>query len=112
MRAKMTQLTIDDLTNNAINRAASHANNAWVNEAIATVTILVRLGADFSTDDVWRILDEKGVTTHERRALGAIIRDFDKSGKIRSISSKRSTRKECHGRYVTVWRPLTRLANV
>ncbi len=95
-----------------INTAAAHANDEWIREAIATVSLLIKRGDDFTTDDVWEILDTKGVRTHERRALGAVIRDFDKACKIRSVAARRSTRRECHGRYITVWRPITRLANV
>ena len=102
----------DIFTELAIAEAGHHANTAWSREAVATVKLLIHMDRDFTADDVWRILDEKGVTTHERRALGAVINDFNKSGRIRSITARKSIRRENHGRYITVWRPMSRLARV
>lgn len=103
----MTQLDlVSSLTSSSISRAGANANTDWFNEAVGAVELLIRRGNNFTTDDVWRILDQLPHKTHERRALGAIMRDFDKSGRIQAIGAKKSTRPVCHGRFITEWKPM------
>lgn len=103
----MTQLDlVSSLTTSSISRAGANANSDWFNEAIGAVELLIRRGKNFTTDNVWEILDQLPYKTHERRALGAIIRDFDKSGRIQAVGAKKSTRPICHGRFITEWKPV------
>lgn len=109
----MTQTNIIDAleedTNNAVNIAGAYANPAWYQEAEATVSILIRQGNDFTTDDVWELLEHTGLRTPEPRALGSIIRFMAKEGLIKATGSyRKSLRKECHRRPLAVWRPVNR----
>ncbi len=96
----------------SIDNSLNNANLEWKREAEATIKLLIRIGNDFSADDVIRILDEKGVKTHNNSALGGIMQRFSKDGYIRFLRHVNSTRKSRHGSTVRLWRPMTRLANV
>lgn len=99
----ITQL--EKSTDNAVFTAGAFADRDWYSEATATVELLIRRGEDFTTDDVHEILDQLSVETHEKRALGAIMRHFSKKGVISAISYRKSLRPECHRRPVAIWRP-------
>lgn len=107
----MTQTNlIDQLekhTERSVYVAGAFADPAWMREARATVEILCRQGEDFTGDDVWELLEGTKVTTPEPRALGAVIRQFSKDGKIFATGAyRKSLRKESHRRPLTVWRPV------
>jgi hypothetical protein len=109
----MTQTTIDQLekrTARAINLASAFADPDWKKEAEATVEVLIKMGEDFTSEEVWALLDQMDVKTSERRALGGIIRRFANEGKIRFISYRKSTRKERNRAPIAVWRPVGRYA--
>lgn len=94
-------------TNQAVMLAGNFADPKWYREAEATLNILCRRGEDFTTDDVWRLLDRTGLKTTEPRAMGDIIRKASKAGKIFATGGyRKSIRKECHRRPVAIWRPL------
>lgn len=96
-------------TTEAVERAGTHANPKWIMEADAVVSILCKIGDDFTTDDVWRLLRETGHVTHEPRALGAIMQRAAKDNYIRPAGyTRKSLRRECHRRPLTVWRPVGR----
>lgn len=96
----------------SIEASYANANTEWKREAEATVMLLIRIGNDFSADDVIRILSEKGVHTHNNSALGGIMQRFSKQGYIRFIRHINSSRKSRHSSTVRLWRPVSRLANV
>lgn len=96
-------------TDKAVALAGSHANPDWNREAEATVSILCKRGQDFTTDDVWQLMEQTGLTTREPRALGAIIRKLAKDRLIYQTGGyRKSLRKECHRRPLAVWRPVKR----
>jgi hypothetical protein len=104
----MTQMTIDELetrTDEAVKRAATHANQRWMGEAEAAVEVLIKKGESFTTDEVWRLLSHFNVETHEPRAMGAIIRKFVKEGRLEHVGYQKTLRPESHRRPVSVWRP-------
>lgn len=107
----MTQTDIfaqEQATERAINYAGAFANPEWYKEADAAVSLLCRLGQDFTTDDVWELLEHTGLKTSEPRAMGDIIRRFSKDHKIFATGGyRKSLRKECHRRPVSVWRPIS-----
>jgi hypothetical protein len=93
----------------AVYAAGAFADPLWKREAIATLETLCKLGDNFTTDDVWRLLEGVGVKTPEPRALGALITRYAKEGRIFSTGSyRKSIRKECHRRPLAVWRPTRR----
>lgn len=93
-----------ELADEAIQRAKEHADREWYGDALGIVAALARRGEAFTTDDVWAQTDPT-LSTHEPRALGAVMRDARKRGWIVPTSEYRqSSRLECHGRPVRVWR--------
>ena len=89
----------------ALDAVEAAADPQWVKAATAFVQHLANLGGRFTTDDVWDLLEEAGVTTDEPRAMGAIIRKFANAGVIVGAGEYwKSRRPECHQRPVKVWR--------
>ena len=100
-----SSITARDAANEAIDRVARNADSVWLhwaNKAVARAS----LDGHFTTDDVWDWLDTWGVDApHEPRALGAVMRNFARSNRITTTGEYvKSTRIECHGRPVAVWR--------
>lgn len=94
-------------TETAVTFAAAFADPTWYRAAEYTVERLIRRGDDFTTDDVWQLMRETGLSTPEPRALGAIIRQATKSRRIISTGTyRKSMRPECHRRPLAVWRPV------
>lgn len=82
-------------------RRAAHAH--WLTTAHGIIERIEP--GPFTTDRVWHFLDRSGATTHERRAMGAVMRQAELEGLIRPTSEHRlSTRPECHRRPIRVWR--------
>lgn len=103
----MTQLDI--ITQLAIDEAEANADFTWKLEAEATLMRLIKQDHDFTSEDVLRILEEKGVTTHEKRALGGLMQRLSKQGYIRFIRYTKATRDSRHGAPIALWRPVSRL---
>lgn len=80
------------------------APDDWLRQAQAVVRDLAAAGAPFTTDDVWQRLPPPP----EPRAIGAVVLWAAQGGLIvNTHRTKASTRRECHGRPVTVWAPST-----
>lgn len=95
-------------TDHAIQQVAIFADPSWYDEAESAVSVLVRRGEDFTTDDIWQLMAHTGLSTPEPRAMGAIIRQFANDQQIVSTGSyRKSTRAECHRRPLAVWRPVS-----
>jgi hypothetical protein len=81
----------------------AHANPDWKDEAARVIEVLAATRQNFTTDDVWQRLGH--VSTHEPRALGALMKRAASRGVIRATDGwATSTRRECHGRPIRVWR--------
>lgn len=90
----------------AIDRVEAHADKDWRRLATQAFRVVLLTHDQFTTDDVWNLLDREHVHTHDRRAMGAIVREFSRSGAIVSTGDYvKSKRVECHSRPVAVWRP-------
>ena len=100
------QLSIHDITQAAIDRAEAAANPEWICMAKAILVILAKQRREFTTDEIWRSLQDANVGTKEPRALGALMRKAEKARLIEKIPGKwiKSTRPECHHRPLQVWR--------
>lgn len=87
----------------AVSTAGANANPEWVQRARDVITTLAATREEFTTDDVWARLDGRA-ETHERRALGAVVRWAEREGLIRKTDRYLpSTRAECNGRPIAVW---------
>jgi hypothetical protein len=84
------------------------AERAWYQAASRAIMLVAKREAVMTADDVWRAIPA-GLTTHDPRALGALMRAAKKAGII--TPTKRwaeSTRRVCHRRPMRVWRSLIR----
>lgn len=91
----------------AVYAAGAFADPEWKKNAIAAVGVLCRRGEDFTGDDVWALLEGTNSITPEPRALGAIILNAARAGKIYPTGGyRKSMRKSSHRRPLQVWRPV------
>lgn len=91
--------------NHAIDVMEAKAKLRWKDEALAAVMHLAATRAEFTTDDVWALVQLSGEHTHEPRAMGAVMRQAARDGAI-----AKTDRVVNSARPVTVWRSLHRLA--
>jgi len=92
----------------AIAAASAEADRAWMREAMAAVRHLATVHDEFTTDNVWACLPND-VSTHEPRAMGAVMRAAMKEGVIAPLDRyEMSARPACHCRPVRVWKSLRR----
>lgn len=102
----------DLLADAAIRNAQINANDDWMRCAKQATWHIIRQGHEFTTDDIWQLLDDLGVRTHENRALGAVIRSARDAGVIVATGRYVKTRRpEAHSRPVMVWEPMLRVAS-
>jgi len=100
----MMQLDIFAARDEAIARVDDHADEAWKQHALQVIASTARALGEFTTDDVWDRLDP-AYSTHEPRALGALMKAMASRGVITATERYRtSKRSECHNRPVRVWR--------
>ena len=89
----------------AIDRVEANANDEWLAKARQAVLWLAHNRDEWTTDDMWSLLDGCGVHTSEPRAMGAVMRWAARSGLVsktdRVVNSRRA---ECHARPVAVWK--------
>ena len=85
-------------------RAADHADSAWLQAANRIVQQLARSQEPFTTDQVWYRLEQAGVATHEPRALGAVMRRAAKAGLVEQVGYRPTSRPEAHARPIPIWR--------
>jgi hypothetical protein len=90
------------LWDETISKAGEHADPQWMKEALQVVHQLSGNYARFTTDDVWQRMSG---STHEHRAMGAVMRAAQKQGWCEPTGEYTSSkRSEAHGRPVRVWR--------
>lgn len=95
------------LRDDAIRRADEHADADWKQAAYQAVADLALFCDYLTTDDVHERLE--GVSTHELRALGAIMKRAARDGLIAPTDRYLPTlRASAHARPVRVWRSLVR----
>lgn len=95
------------VTNDAIQRVGEHAHPEWLAEARDAVYVVALRLPQFTTDDVWDAMQDVEVTTHEPRALGAVMRAAAKEGICApSLGYVNSRRRACHLRPLRVWKSL------
>lgn len=92
------------VTDAAIARVRSNADETWVREAERIISLVVRRQRLFTTDDLW----EAGLPSpREPRALGAVMREAARLGICEATGEyRRSERAACHTRPIRVWKSL------
>ena len=87
----------------AIDRVETHANREWKEVAYLTAIEVGKRQGTFTSEDVWDAIS--GVTTHEPRAMGAVMRRLRKENIIMPTDTfVISTSPLGHGRPSRVWR--------
>lgn len=93
--------------NTAIDRVESNANSDWMSAAVAVIERICRdcgAGYEFTTDGLDGLLATAGVSTHEGRAWGAVMRGAARRGLIEPTGRyKKSTSSKCHNRPKMIW---------
>lgn len=98
----MTQLDLES----TIYATTNNAKEDWRKEANATIDLLVLRGKEFTSEDVLRILSDRGVSTADNRALGGLFHKRSKNGSIEFSRYERATRSSRHRAPVAVWQPI------
>jgi len=89
----------------ALESVDTHADAEWKAAANEAVRLVARQNPDFTTDDVWSVLDRTAFHTHDNRAMGAVMRQAVMAGWCVSAGEYRKSRRpQCHKRPVMVWR--------
>jgi hypothetical protein len=72
------------------------------------VRATARRNKEFTTDEVWKMLDAGGAPpVPEPRAMGAVMKAMVKEGAVEASDRYRpSTRADCHHRPVRIWKSL------
>ena len=79
----------------------SESSAEWIESTLPIIRELAIANAELTTDDVWAVVDPPP----EPRALGAAMVEARRRCWIEPTSETRSSsRRECHGRPVRVWR--------
>lgn len=104
-KPKPMNMTIFDQVERAkqqgIELAYQNADLDWKAIASKAVTTCAMNMSEFSTNDVWEIINKTGVTTRTNRALGAIMQAAARSGMIKKVGYVGS--KLAHASPVTLW---------
>jgi len=102
-------MNMDELTTEAIDRVQRNANVAWQKAAYEVVKDLSAVRRDFTTDTVWRAMElqHPELTTHEPRAMGAVMRTAARMRLIQTTGAFQKTKRpQAHGRPIAIWRTL------
>lgn len=84
-----------------IKAAGDAAPVAWKQAASEEIDALISKGAPFTTDDVWKALDARGIEAPlERRGMGQLIVMAQRAGRIVSVGLTTSQRR---GGITTAW---------
>ena len=103
IKKMLVQCSGDLFRDEAIDRVEENADQEWMNDAMDIVRFIVNRYKYFSTDDIWHMLKEP--TTHDNRAMGAVMRKAQAEGWIEPTDRVvKSTRPVCHSRPIRVWR--------
>lgn len=93
----------------AIGLVDEHAQPDWKTAVFTAIETLAHHQVDLTTDDIWHYLAMHDITTqtHEKRAMGAVMRAAAKAGLIEATGNFReSERSVCHRNPKRVWRSL------
>lgn len=88
----------------AIDRVEENADREWMNWALFLIRLIAGQSSVLTSDDVWESLLGYN-TTHDNRAMGAVMRKAQTNGWIEPTDRVvKSTRAVCHSRPIRVWR--------
>lgn len=95
------------LKQSGMEAAYQYADLDWKQIASKALRQCAETKAEFTTDDMWAIINETGIVTSENRAMGAIMQSASRSGMIKAtgyfLPSKRVSK---HKSPTRVWQSL------
>lgn len=99
------QTSLDDLLT-AIEEAA---DDQWWEMALSTLRRVCESQNELTTDDLWEHIDASGESTHERRAMGPLMKAGEARGWcVPTDRVRNSSRPICHTRPLRIWQSLLR----
>lgn len=105
MSEQITIFEAIEKRNDAIDRGEINAKTEWKSLALHAIQQLCYTRREFTADDIWKKIDGCGVTTHDRRALGGVMRKAVNEkwcrNTMRYVPSKRR-----HASPIPVWESL------
>lgn len=101
------QFTMEELIDDALKSVASNTPDGWKIAVALIVKQICRDKQEFTTDDVWELVDTTDLQVHDNRAMGVIIRyGMEQGWLVDTDKVKPSTRRVCHGRKIAIHRSL------
>lgn len=82
----------------------------WREHADKVIAELVETGKPFTASDIRRLLPTR-VQPHHPNLIGAVIRAWSRSGRIRRVGFAQATMPSCRGRTLAVWQATAVAAN-
>lgn len=94
---------IRDVTEKAIERGLYFANPEWKNMALSCVEAVCLKKATFTTNDVRWLVEASPIKTHDKRAMGGIMKKAEKLGWI--VQTGLTVRSKVgHGVPLQIWK--------
>jgi hypothetical protein len=106
--ASASRVVDPDTKEEAITRVKANANPEWMSAATKVAYGICKGKQEFTTDDLWAVIDTLAVSTKDNRAMGAVMTNAEskKWCQMKDCRPIPSKRPQCHGRPVCVWESL------
>ena len=88
----------------AIEASYAAANEDWRIMAERRIAELALRKLPFTSEDIIRYLEYRGLETPDMRALGGVFKRYANSNEIKQVGWKEATRTERHQAPIRVWR--------
>ena len=99
-------VSINQITDEAIERAKKHANKEWLSNAIRLGEALAYETERFTSDDLWFAMERwcPDLSTHDNRAMGVVMRQLKYHKIIRATTLyTQSRRVSRHSAPIRIW---------
>lgn len=97
----------EQLKQHGMEAAYQYANVDWKKIAGDAVRECALKLPEFTSDDVWTIINAKGITTSENRAMGTVMQAASRSGMLKKTGNYiSSTKKSQHKQPIALWQSL------
>lgn len=105
----MTQISIYDAPKQrGIEVSYANASTVWKEEAGATLQVVAKTQKFLTSEDVITVLEKKGVTTGNNKAMGGVMQAAHRIGLIRPTGEWRSSKlARRHAAPLRVWESTT-----
>lgn len=93
----------------SIKKVMANANEAWKKHAIRVLNGIAYRSIELTSNDVEKAMEGSGLSTHDKRAMGGVMRYGEKMGWIAHFKPRKfktSTSRKSHRCPREVWRSL------